>query len=249
MDSLTIVEQFDSICGEGTEIGLKAHFVRLAGCSLRCPGWPCDTPYSWDAAKFKGEWQTVSVSQLANALAPYPRIFITGGEPLLQTEALEDLLIMYKSEPPPTPPREVILQTNGTLKPTEALLAYCDRVSVDFKTPSSKEKSSEEAIALILKDRKVARATVQIKFLLVDEEDYAFSQAAARWAYEINPDADIVLGCANRNVDRALGVGDLNFLLREQRRWVGRFLEESWPPTARFLPQFHVYLWGNRRGV
>ena len=44
---LPLMEDFDSIQGEGFHQGKPAYFIRLAGCDINCT-W-CDVKESWDA--------------------------------------------------------------------------------------------------------------------------------------------------------------------------------------------------------
>ena len=44
-------EIFESIQGEGVNLGNPCIFLRLAGCNLKC-AW-CDTKYTWDWDKYK----------------------------------------------------------------------------------------------------------------------------------------------------------------------------------------------------
>ena len=82
---IEIVERFLSIQGEGLLVGTPAYFIRLAKCNLRCP-W-CDTKYSWSPGKY------VNVKELAleTLSKGVPLVVATGGEPLLQQEALARL--------------------------------------------------------------------------------------------------------------------------------------------------------------
>lgn len=79
---LKISEIFWSAIGEGDRAGLPAVFIRLSGCSLKCPY--CDTEYAWD----KGEFLTVSqITEKVTGycdLYPGSDVIITGGEPLEQ---------------------------------------------------------------------------------------------------------------------------------------------------------------------
>ena len=62
--------------------------VFLQGCNLRCPG--CQNPSTWDEAK----GTIISVSDLANILrekSKNKKVTISGGEPLLQKDALLEL--------------------------------------------------------------------------------------------------------------------------------------------------------------
>lgn len=72
-----LVEIFDSIQGEGINVGVPMTFVRFANCNLACDF--CDTPYNRVAI-------TMSQEQLLeNLLERDPRwVLFTGGEPMLQ---------------------------------------------------------------------------------------------------------------------------------------------------------------------
>ena len=81
---MRIAEVYSSIQGEGQFAGTPSVFVRTTGCNLRC--WFCDTPFtSWQP-----EGLHVSVADLvqqANAF-DIEHVVLTGGEPLLQPEAV-----------------------------------------------------------------------------------------------------------------------------------------------------------------
>ncbi len=79
---LKISEVFWSAQGEGVCSGVPAIFIRLAGCSLRCPY--CDTRGAWTRGR------RMSVEAVMAAVAglkvsyPQARLVLTGGEPLEQ---------------------------------------------------------------------------------------------------------------------------------------------------------------------
>ena len=116
---LPIAEIFESIQGEGTQAGMPALFVRLAGCNLwngqesgrekgtgNCSTW-CDTDF---IKKF-----FLTVPQLSEIIYKYVQdkknalVVFTGGEPTLHHKKLEPLcqnLLMDKIN--------VSVETNGT---------------------------------------------------------------------------------------------------------------------------------------
>ena len=102
-----------TIQGEGPSSGRYAKFLRLMGCNLHC-SW-CDTKYTWDASNFnlKAETTKMSVPEVAEELNKIDcdLLVVTGGEPLLQAEALKELF-MYCP-----PALEVEFETNGTVQP------------------------------------------------------------------------------------------------------------------------------------
>jgi 7-carboxy-7-deazaguanine synthase len=83
-----------TIQGEGVNLGRQAVFLRMAGCNLHC-SW-CDTPYSWDFRKYDraSEVFWLSHDQVYDRVIAYedkmaaPFLVITGGEPMLQQDAL-----------------------------------------------------------------------------------------------------------------------------------------------------------------
>ncbi len=77
--ALPVMEQFDTVQGEGAYTGQAAYFIRLGGCDVGCP-W-CDVKESWDAEAH----QLTEISDLKiRAKESYAEIVvITGGEPLL----------------------------------------------------------------------------------------------------------------------------------------------------------------------
>src|SRR5215831_11620988 len=97
---MRLSEIYASLQGEGPRVGLPTIFVRFAGCNLRCPGWPCDTPYAIDPATSRKEWLTRTPHQIAEdismviATSGATNICFTGGEPFLQpSEEFHKLLV------------------------------------------------------------------------------------------------------------------------------------------------------------
>lgn len=94
IDSLRVSEVYTSIQGEGPNVGTPTQFVRFAGCNLRCPGWPCDTPHAINPAIWRKEAKLWTPGELLGNLADWPRaLTFTGGEPFLQQDDLMDEFI------------------------------------------------------------------------------------------------------------------------------------------------------------
>src|SRR5689334_8343369 len=83
-------EIFTSIEGEGMLFGTKTMFVRMAGCPLKCH-W-CDTPYALPTNSGKDYSMKEAKELIYKNVQPNTyKINFTGGEPLLQYEAVKEL--------------------------------------------------------------------------------------------------------------------------------------------------------------
>lgn len=77
-----INEIFWSAQGEGLNSGVSAIFIRMAGCSLRCPY--CDTSGAWLGGRDMSAAEIEAAVDLLHVAYPGARLVISGGEPLEQ---------------------------------------------------------------------------------------------------------------------------------------------------------------------
>lgn len=121
-----ISEIFQSIQGEGVYQGLPQVFVRFYGCNLNC--FYCDTTLD-----FYKEMALDEISREISLYNNYYSISLTGGEPLLQVNFLEELARFLKEEG-----KVIYLETNGVLyRELSRVINYVDIIAMDFKLPSS----------------------------------------------------------------------------------------------------------------
>jgi len=143
----SLIEVFASVQGEGPEVGRKTVFVRFGGCDLRCV-W-CDSPDTWrtssvcrveasDGGAGFIEWSNpLTVDRIAEQverLDPRPSTWVslTGGEPLLQPEAVAALSDRLGARG-----RRIYLETHGLHAETLApMVERIDLVSMDWKLAS-----------------------------------------------------------------------------------------------------------------
>ncbi|AKA73964.1 7-carboxy-7-deazaguanine synthase QueE [Saccharolobus solfataricus] len=121
-----VIEIFTSIQGEGEVIGIPSNFIRLATCNLRCV-W-CDTKYSWEIGT------EMSIDEIIAKLdKKIKTTTITGGEPLLQN-------ILPLAKELKSIGHKIVVETNGTIKPSEELRKIIDIFSVSPKLSNSGHK-------------------------------------------------------------------------------------------------------------
>lgn len=145
MQKAILSEVFTSIQGEGLYIGRRQIFIRFAKCNLKCDY--CDTTYSFSSQKnalfethplsedFMNVKNPVSVDFLSEYIKKCIKnttsihsISLTGGEPLLQVNFLEEFLPLVKKKKP------FHLETNGTLpEALKKILPLISFVSMDLK--------------------------------------------------------------------------------------------------------------------
>ena len=94
-----VIEIFDSVQGEGVNLGKQCTFIRLAGCNLSCP-W-CDTNVNPDRTEILDELEIFG-------RVHHRLVVITGGEPTLY-DLMPLLSILHDNG------KKVWIETNGTL--------------------------------------------------------------------------------------------------------------------------------------
>lgn len=135
-----------TIQGEGKLAGTTALFIRLAGCNLRCiwklmnNGYSkCDTPYASFNTDEVVELDVNDVVEIVKQnIGPIKYIVISGGEPLLQKDALAKLCQKLKLELNV----HLTLETNGTLF-SEDVAKWIDLFSISPKLKNA-EPTSEK---------------------------------------------------------------------------------------------------------
>ena len=156
-----VAEDFLSINGEGLNAGMLAHFIRLAGCPLRCDY--CDT--AWAQTEKAGK--TTALEAIIEKLNASPAAFVTltGGEPLAAA-GIEKLIAAILEETD----KILEIETSGAiaLEPFLAMFGDSDRLhfTVDYKLASSGMTSR-----MIQENYHSLRTGDVIKYVIGGEED------------------------------------------------------------------------------
>ena len=168
-DTLLINEIYLSLQGESTYAGLPCVFVRLTACNLRCSY--CDTAYAFkEGTKMSLGEILAKVGRLAEPFAKkstsgvkLPLVELTGGEPLLQPNALPLMEGLCNDG------FVVLLETSGAHD--ISLVDVRVRRIMDLKGPSSGEVARNR-----WENLEFLKATDEIKFVIGTVQDYEWAK-------------------------------------------------------------------------
>ena len=208
---MRVCEIFNSIQGEGLTMGAPTVFVRAVGCNLRC-SW-CDTGYSFEGGT------DMTVDDILEEVGDCFRVCFTGGEPMLQPDAVELIERLVSKG------IQVVLETNGSVDLSEVPRDPLVMISMDIKCPSSGMTDR-----MMLSNIDLLSSKDQLKFVIRDQADLDFAVGFVR-SHRIP--CPVIFGPVG-------GTGRLEWL-------VDRVLKERL--DVRVLPQLHKIIWGDRQGV
>jgi 7-carboxy-7-deazaguanine synthase len=173
---MKLLELYTSVQGEGPNTGKPIQFIRFAGCNMRCPGWPCDTPQAIFPERYKDEYQKVTPLDLVAELPTWPRhVCLTGGEPFMQQE-LPDLIGVLSGNG-----YRIDIFTNGSF---DILHTISSNPAVDIVMDWKLAGSGEAKTRLEQRTRNVRKLYGQhIKFVVKDKQDL---DEARVWAAEFS---------------------------------------------------------------
>jgi 7-carboxy-7-deazaguanine synthase len=222
-----------TIQGEGAQIGVPTVFVRTGGCDYRCL-W-CDTKYAVEN-RYRQDWRAMSASEVFSevcALSNNRPVLVTlsGGNPAIQP--LGELIVLGQAQG-----YRFALETQGSI--AQDWFAALDMLTLSPKPPSSAEKTDWGKLEACIQAAGT-HTQVTLKIVVFDETDYAYAQQVAS-RYDRLP---LYLQPGNHQTDSPVD----NEALNARLRWlVEKVTDDNWF-SVRVLPQLHVMIWGNERGV
>lgn len=228
-----------TIQGEGILIGLPTIFVRTGGCDYRC-SW-CDTLHAVDS-EYRDQWLPMSVDEIWSDVTRLSggkplTISLSGGNPAIQP--LGPLIARGHGEG-----YCFALETQGSL--AKDWFAELDVLVLSPKPPSSGMATDWGAFDDCLR-MAAGKPQVALKIVVFDDVDYAYArEAASRY-----PELPLYLQPGNHTppppeADDA--IVDIEGIVERMRWLVDKVSSDRWF-EARVLPQLHVLIWGNKRGV
>lgn len=236
MTALRIAEIFGpTIQGEGALIGEPTVFVRTGGCDYRCV-W-CDSLHAVDPVH-RQSWARMTTDQVWAEIMRLSRgkpltVSLSGGNP-----AIQDFTALIARGHDAG--YRFACETQGSV--AKPWFGDLDTLVLSPKPPSSGETVDWDAFDACIVAGQGAVQTV-LKIVIFDDVDYEWSQqVAARF-----PTLALYLQPGNPQVDPAQPVDPQD--LSDRLLWlVEKVTADGWF-APRVLPQLHVLLWGNKRGV
>ncbi|WP_455918416.1 7-carboxy-7-deazaguanine synthase QueE [Ensifer canadensis] len=228
-----------TIQGEGVLIGQPTVFVRTGGCDYRC-SW-CDTLHAVDS-EYREQWQPMSVEEIWMEVRRLSggvplTVSLSGGNPAIQP--LGPLIDRGHGEG-----YRFALETQGSV--ARDWFADLDVLVVSPKPPSSGMETDfsklDECLAMA-----AGRPMTVLKIVVFDDHDYVYAKdMAGRY-----PALPVYLQPGNHTPpppDDDSATVDIDGVMNRMLWLVDKVTGDRWF-DARVLPQLHVLLWGNRRGV
>jgi 7-carboxy-7-deazaguanine synthase len=231
-------EIFNSVQGEGPSVGAPCTFVRLSRCNLACE-W-CDTAYTWhfegdnrphrSGATFerKTNQVTLEVADVAERILAMgqKRLVVTGGEPLMQSRPLGELLELL-------PDHRVEVETNGTTTAPARVDIHVDQYNVSPKLAHSGNPAELAFIPERLRSYSLDERA-WFKFVIASPGDVAEVEELVR-AHAL-PRQRIFL----------MPEGTDSATLRAREAWLVPLCVEH---GFRLSDRLHIHLFGDTRGT
>ncbi|PCK77061.1 7-carboxy-7-deazaguanine synthase QueE [Rhizobium sophoriradicis] len=228
-----------TIQGEGALIGLPTVFVRTGGCDYRC-SW-CDSLHAVDSA-YRDQWSPMSAEAIWQEVTKLSggrpmTISLSGGNPAIQP--LGPLIELGHSQG-----YRFALETQGSV--ARNWFRDLDVLVLSPKPPSSGMSTNWGELGNCLR-LTAGGPEIALKIVVFDDADYAF----ARQVGERYPYIPLYLQPGNHTPpppDDDDARIDIDGVMDRMHWLVEKVTADRWF-APRVLPQLHVLLWGNKRGV
>jgi 7-carboxy-7-deazaguanine synthase len=245
---IPLVECFGpTIQGEGAVIGQQTYFMRFGLCDYKCG--MCDSMHAVDPLQVKENAQWLTQEEIANQFVhtvwkpnSTKWISLSGGNPCIHDLSLL-VNVLKKCD------FKFAVETQGTKAP--AWLSLCDIITVSPKGPGMKEnfevKEMDTFMTYVMSANPIA---VNIKVVIFDQRDLEFAKMIwERYAHSCVP---FYLSLGNPHPpgqDQKVSVYDLySRLTSDYRSIFDEIKTDSILSQMCFLPQWHVFVWGNDKG-
>lgn len=244
-EKLQLVEIFDSLQGEGPDIGIPARFVRLGQCNRRCV-W-CDTDYATRFELSVGDFVKLMRDDYVG-VAPNEVAYVifTGGEPTLHARHLNAAIGELEKNV------DVhwfwACESNGTLLARPEVAEFyrrMHRIVISPKPPSSQNVAFDwTRFWQQVGQAGIADRTV-IKPVVMDDRDMDWFRTAAEQSERPLEVQFIMQSYVDPDPD-SNALADFRGFWR--RTLTPEFIAWMRRQNVRLLPRLHNLIWGNEQG-
>ncbi len=239
MSTLRIAEIFGpTIQGEGAVIGAPTVFVRAGGCDYRC-SW-CDSLHAVDQ-EYRHDWAPMTTVEIWENIETLSggtplTVSLSGGNPAIQDFGPLIKLGQAKGY-------AFALETQGSI--ARDWFSELAPLILSPKPPSSGETVNWDKFEACV--RAAGAAEIAMKIVIFDEADYNWAKdVAAKY-----PTLPLYLQPGNHTPpppDAEDATIDMDGIMTRYEWLIDKTLGDRWF-TPKILPQLHVLVWGNKRGV
>lgn len=224
-----VIEIFGpTIQGEGVMIGTQTLFIRFGGCDYRC-SW-CDSLYAVKPEEVRKNAIFMTAREIVEKVQELstttPWVTLSGGNPALFD--LDELVVALGQSG-----YRIAVETQGTM--WKDWLLKCEVITTSPKPPSSGMVTDWNKLR-----RFYQAINSTVKIVIFDDKDLDYAEDVVRRF----PGWDLFLQVGN-----TVGEDDLNSLVKKLEWLVTETMKRPILSHAVVLPQLHVLMWGNNRGV
>lgn len=226
-----VIEVFGpTLQGEGALIGTQTVFVRFGGCDYLCDF--CDSLYAVKPEEVRKNATFMTAEEIVEKVQGYgkggqpPWVTLSGGNPVMHD--LDELVHMLSMTG-----YKVTVETQGTL--WKDWLLACDVVTTSPKPPSSGMSTDWDKLKRFYESHNTV-----LKIVIFNNKDLDYAEDVVRRF----PGWDLFLQVGND-----VGRDDLKDLVSKLEWLTNETMKRPSLSHAVVLPQLHVLMWGNSRGV
>lgn len=248
---IPVVEIFGpTMQGEGAVVGIRTVFIRFGLCDYKCV--MCDSMHAVDPAQVKKNATWMTQAEIYDKLLPFMSkgncevVTYSGGNPCIHD--LEALSTYCRAGG-----WDICVETQGTFCPS--WLRLCKYITISPKGPGMGEKFEQKRFNDFIGILEVNQHPFSIKVVVFDNRDLEFaSQLAMEYQWVMDKGA-FFLSLGNPfppGTDQAKDLPNTQLIACLTKHYETMFQEiKDYPllARARFMPQGHVMLWGNKAGV
>lgn len=247
---IPLVEMFGpTIQGEGAVIGQQTYFMRFGLCDYKCK--MCDSMNAVDPQQVRANAKWLTQEEILATFVEFHKpnssrwVTLSGGNPCIHD--LDTLVTGLKDLG-----HKIAVETQGTKCPD--WLYKCDIVTCSPKGPGMGEKTDLVVLdAYVDKMYEADAVASNMKIVLFDQRDIEFAKmiyeryADTGWPFYLSLGNPYPPGPHVDNVQMA-HTEHMHKLVSSYKLMFEEIKEDPFLSQMRFLPQWHVFVWGNEKG-